>query len=132
MTRDRRDHAGTREGDQAEETYSRARQLADSVDFRIRVERKIARLEWLVGSLRTWAIVIATLVGLNWMHDLGAATEMFDWWDGRTEGLLSSETEHEITVMMPLLLAGLPVLYGIYRDRKSKRAAKAATEEEKA
>lgn len=117
------DHRGTRDGDRVDDTFTRATALIESVDFRVKVEKKMQRLEYVAASLRTWLIVVAVLLTLNYAHDLGAASEMFDWWDGRDSGLLSTEFEHEITVMMPLLLAGLPVVYGLLRDRRAKRAA---------
>ncbi len=113
-----------RDGDGVEDTYSRAAQVINSVDFRVSVEKRIQRLEWLVGSLRRWALIIVVMHGLNWSHDLGAVIEMFDWWDGRTEGLLSSEFEHEITVMTPLLIAVVPVIYGLVRDKRTRAALK--------
>lgn len=52
---------------------------------------------------RQLLIALYVLVCLNWLHDLTAVTEMFDWWDGRTGGFLSTELEHELTVMGPLV-----------------------------
>lgn len=124
------DHRGTRDGDDTGDTFTRATALIDAVDFRVNVEKKQQRLEYLVASVRTWLLVVAILLVLNYAHDLGAATEMFDWWDDRDGGLLSTELEHEITVMMPLLLAALPVVYGLLRDRRAKKAAAAKQEEE--
>ncbi len=125
-----RRHKGERDGDEREDTYSRARQVIESVEFRVDTESRIQKLEWLVGSLRRWAVVIVVMHGLNWIHDLGVSVEMFDWWDGRTEGLLSSEFEHEVAVLTPLLIAILPVVYGVMRDRRTKAAERRKQEEE--
>lgn len=122
-------HPGTRDGDGVDDTFNRAVAVIESVDFRVKVEKKMQRLEFLAASFRTWLVVVAILLALNYAHDLGATTEMFDWWDGRDGGLLSSETEHEITVMTPLLLAALPLIYGFVRDRKAKTRALADADE---
>lgn len=118
------DQRGTRADDSGGDTFDRAFAMVDSVDFRVKVEKKMQRLEYVAASLHTWLIVVAVLLTLNYAHDLGAATEMFDWWDDRDGGLLSTEFEHEVTVMTPLLLAALPLVYGLLRDRRAKRAAK--------
>lgn len=51
---------------------------------------------------RRLLIGVYILVCLNWLHDLGVSVEMFDWWDGREEGLLSTALEQELAVLGPL------------------------------
>lgn len=115
------DTQGTRQGDGPEDTYDRAVSVIESLEFRVETEKRIARNAWMLVSLRRWLMILVMLVGLNWMHDLATATEVFDWWDGRTEGFLSSETEHEITTLTPLLVAVLPIALGFFLDRRDKR-----------
>jgi hypothetical protein len=103
-----------------EDTFNRASQLVDTTEFRVETAKQVAKLDWLVSSLRRWIFVVVAVLALNWAHDLGVSVEMFDWWDGRTEGLLSSEIEQEITVLTPLLLALVPILWGRRRDRLAR------------
>lgn len=121
MSRGRR--RGTRSGDGVEDTFSRAvRAAGDTVEFRVETSTQLATLELVTSSARRWLIVIAVLLALNWAHDLGVAVEVFDWWDGREAegGFLSSEIEHEITILMPLLLALVPIWWGRRRDKQAK------------
>lgn len=52
---------------------------------------------------RRLLVALYVLVCLNWLHDLSTSVEMFDWLDGRSQGFLSSEMEHEVTVLGPLI-----------------------------
>lgn len=52
---------------------------------------------------RRLLVALYALVCLNWLHDLSTSVEMFDWLDGRSQGFLSSEVEHEVTVLGPLI-----------------------------
>ena len=106
----------------AEDTMDRAARLADSMEFRVASEMKLTRLEQTSESMRRWLFVIIALVGLNWLHDLGATVEMLDWWDGREEGFMSSELEHEVTVLMPFVLALITIIWGRRRDKRARRA----------
>lgn len=107
--------------DPSEDTLSRAARFAgDTIEFRVETGMQMTRLEMTAASVRRWLVVIAVLLALNWAHDLGAAVEMFDFWDGREGGFLSTELEHEVTVLMPLLLAVIPLLWGRRRDRQAR------------
>ncbi len=75
---------------------------------------KIARIHRLLSGL-----YIA--VALNWLHDLGATVEMFDWLDGRQGGFMSTEFEHELGVMAPFLaMVFVPIVMKWLEVRRRK------------
>ena len=115
------DHRGTRTGDASEDTFSRAvRAVGDTVEFRLDTSHQLAALDLVTSSARRWLMVIAVLLALNWLHDLGATVEMLDWLDGRDSGFMSDEFSHDVSVIMPLLLVVIPIWWGRRRDKQAR------------
>lgn len=105
-----------------EDTFNtKASKVIESVEFRVGTETQLAQLGRDNESLRRWMYVLVALVALNWLHDAGATAEMLDWFDGREGGFFSTEFEHELSVVMPLLLVVIPIFWGRHKDRRAKR-----------